>query len=335
MDPSTAAGYIGIGVAGLLFLFPLGLAAFAFRQRLLQAATASKASVQHLSASLSSWSSSSRYSQLAISYLDLVSASKPLLVGTVAGQPSTTLLLGKRKPSCLGFSTSLLGLGGLAIIAAVLGVKRQNSNTLTQHSLVVLQSSLLANSAAWPWAQAPVPGLPAQVSGVLLRVTASGGVPGECNAPVAGTLTSSGLTSGAWVQLPSAASPTSVSYPASQLTFSCPTCIFSGLSILSFRLPFACQSLFFEAAAVGADGAYNSLHVPAELTAAQPGKLLAGVLWELTPLLDLRNDTITPANNAKGWQLIAKDWSSTFSVPAAQAGGCLLYSPSLPPLQSP
>ena len=78
---------------------------------------------------------------------------------------------------------------------------------------------------------------------------------------------------------------------------------------------------------MGADGAYNSLHVPAELTAAQPGKLLAGVLWELTPLLDLRNDTITPANNAKGWQLIAKDWSSTFSVPAAQAGGLLAVQP--------
>ena len=338
LDPTTTAGYIGIGVAGALFAFPLALAAFAcyhvksLREKVVTAGEASGASAKKVAARLAAWSASSSRMQTLIAYLDIVSPTQPMMVGRVGQTLAPTRLMGERKKSCLGFSTSLLGIGGLAIIAAVLGVKRQTANTLAQSSLVVLQSSLLAASSAWPWATAAAPGVGGKVSGVLVRVTASGGVPGECSAPIAGSLASPGLTAGAWVQLPSAASPASAPYPAAQLTFSCPACIFSGLSVLSFQLPLACQSLYIEAAAVGADGAYNTLSVPASLTAGAPGRLLSSVLWQLTPLLDLRNDTLTPSNNARGWQMIAKDSSSTLSAPGGAGGGLLGVQPLAAPI---
>jgi hypothetical protein len=131
-----------------------------------------------------------------------------------------------------------------------------------------------------------------------------------------------GLSKGAWLQLPPAAAPA-----AAQLTFSCPDCLFSGASALAFQLPFACQAVFMEVGAVASDGTLNVLSVPPAVTTPPQGSLLTGVLWEISPLLDLRNDTLKPGDNARGWQMIVKDASATFSTPAAQAGGALTVQP--------
>jgi hypothetical protein len=97
--------------------------------------------------------------------------------------------------------------------------------------------------------------------------------------------------------------------------------------VLSFHLPFSCQSLLMEAGTVSAEGVLNVLSVPPALTLPPQGSLLASVLWELSPLLDLLNDTLAPANNARGWQMIAKDSSSTFTTPAQAGGGGVSIQP--------
>jgi hypothetical protein len=125
--------------------------------------------------------------------LDLFSPMRPINVGS-------DRVLAERDKSTLGFSMTLLAVGTLGVLAAVLGASRANANTLVQQSLGPLEGPLLEATAGWPFATAPVPGLPGEANGLFLRFTASG-EPRAC-LPLAGSLQFSGLKAGAWALLP-------------------------------------------------------------------------------------------------------------------------------------
>ena len=237
--------------------------------------------------------------------LDLMSPGRPVTVGA-------DKRLAEREKSTLGASATLLAVGALGVLAAVLATQRAQSNTLAQQSLGVLRGGTAA-AAPWAWAQASAAAaaaarLPAPPSGVFLRVTASG-EPGQCQ-PSA--LTTTGLTAGAWALLPSPTCTALGGAPVSQFTLACPQCMFSPASALAFTLPYSCQSLLLEAGAVDADGSLVVLSLPPGDTAAplggSPGALLAGVTWALAPLLAQLNNTMDmdPAASRKGWQLLSQ-----------------------------
>ena len=232
--------------------------------------------------------------------LDLMSPGRPVTIGAEH-------YLAEREKNTLGASATLLAIGALGVLAAVLATQRAESNTLSQQSLGVLREGA-SKAAPLPWAKASAAAaaaaLPVPSSGVFLRFTASG-EPGQCQ-PSA--LTTVGLSEGAWALLPS---PTCIG-AFSQFTLACPTCMFSPTSAVSFLLPYSCQSLLVEAGAVDADGSLAVLSLPPGATSApgSGGVLHSGVTWALAPLLSQLNNTISPGQSRKGWQLLSQGFTS-------------------------
>jgi hypothetical protein len=104
-------------------------------------------------------------------------------------------VLTKRR-TALGGACTLLALTLLFLYAAYMVVSWQDNNTLVQRSLDALDGGVWAQARALPWVAAPLLGLPAPTSGVVVRVTADGD-PGACAAPLAPP-TGGGLVSGSW-----------------------------------------------------------------------------------------------------------------------------------------
>lgn len=236
--------------------------------------------------------------------VDLMSSSKPIRVGD-------DKILAERESSTLGASMTLFAFGALGVVAAVLTTQREQSNTLTQQSLGVLRDSVVGATSGWAWAQAgnagaaTVVGLPPSATGVYLRFSVSG-EPGTC---IPGGFSTTGLSVGGWVLLPSQTCTTSTNAPVSQFTYSCSKCMFTPLSSLTFTLPYSCQSLLAEALAVDADGSLNALSLPPNntvATAAAGGALLSSITWTLSPLFSQLNNTLDPTLSRKGWQLLSQ-----------------------------
>ena len=253
--------------------------------------------------------------------LDIMSVGRPMTVGAEK-------YLAERQRSTLGATSTLLAIGALGVLAAVLATQRAESNTLSQQSLGVLEGGTAA-AAPWPWAQASSAAaasaaLPAPSSGVFLRFTASG-EPGQCQ-PSA--LTTAGLSAGAWALLPSSTCPGSRASTLSQFTLACPTCMFSPTSAITFLLPFSCQSLLVEAGAVKADGSLVVLSLPPSATSAPGGgALLSGVTWTLAPLLSQLNNTMSPGQSRKGWQLLSQGSTAAPAQQLPAANGTLTVLP--------
>ena len=257
--------------------------------------------------------------------LDLMSSGKPVALGAER-------YLAERERSSLGASVTLVAIGALAVLAAVLATQRAESNTLSQQSLGVLEGGTAA-AAPWPWAlasaaAAAAAALPAPPSGVFLRFTASG-EPGQC---LPSALTTVGLSAGAWALLPSPACSGAGAGTLSQFTLACPACMFTPTSALSFSLPFSCQSLLAEAGAVDADGRLAVLSLPPGATSApgSGGALHSGVTWALAPLLSQLNNTVSPEQSRKGWKLLSQGSTSAPPqqlLPSNGANGSLTVLP--------
>lgn len=126
-------------------------------------------------------------------------------------------MLAEREKSTLGASMTLFAVGALGVVAAVLTTQREQSNTLTQQSLGVLRDNLFGATSGWAWAQAgnvgaaTAVGLPSSATGVYLRFSVSG-EPGKC---IPGGFSTTGLSAGGWVLLPSQTCTTSTNAPVS------------------------------------------------------------------------------------------------------------------------
>jgi len=248
--------------------------------------------------------------------LDLFSPMRPINVGS-------DRVLAERDKSTLGFSMTLLAVGTLSVLAAVLGASRANANTLVQQSLGPLEGPLLEATAGWPFATAPVPGLPGEANGLFLRFTASG-EPRAC-LPLAGSLQFSGLKAGAWALLPP---PACAGGAFDQFTLQCASCLLTSAAALSFTLPFSCQSILAEAGAVDASGVFSV--VALEPASGGAGGLLTSLKWTLSPLMALLNDTLDGARSRRGWKLLSLDAAlgpPQQLLPAAGAGGLLALQP--------
>ena len=230
-----------------------------------------------------------------------------------------------RKATGLGGTCTILGALAVAVLAAVLAVRRDADNVLVQQSLAVLDAGALQLAASAVWASS------AGVSGFQLRVTTHG-EPGACSSPLAWSTT--GLQSGGW-QL---AATADCGDGRSLLTFSCPGCVFTGSSALDLSLSYSCQALVVEAAAADASGAIKVVSMPLSDTTATSTSILTSATWELAPLLSIQRDAINN-NFVRGYQLVSVASSSTFittptAVKPAEASVSLHVSLPIQPFYS-
>ena len=109
--------------------------------------------------------------------------------------------------------------------------------------------------------------------------------------------------------------------------------MFSPTSAVSFLLPYSCQSLLVEAGAVDADGSLAVLSLPPGDTSApgSGGALQSGFTWALAPLLSQLNNTVSPGQSRKGWQLLSQGSRSAppqqLLPPSTGANGTLTVLP--------
>ncbi len=238
----------------------------------------------------------------------------------------------EKRSTALGGAFTVAGVSTLAVLGAVLALRRQADNTLIQQSLAVLDSPSLEESNKQPWSL--VSSLAArftkattsttlteendEVLPSLLRVRVL--IAGDSDASC-GTLSSSnwaveGLDKGVFVfhgalsaQPCVTGSRASVSEKGQasifQLQWTCVDCLLSPQSELRFQLPHACQSLALEVAAAAADGSVGVVTGDSD-EGASSGGLLTSLEWQVLPLLDEIYDLRPDASRSsrRGYTLI-------------------------------
>lgn len=194
----------------------------------------------------------------------------------------------------------------------MLVLQRAADNVNSQRSVVVLDAASANLLSALPVFRAAPWG-----GGLQVRITASG----DGNVCASGA-TWSGTDSG-WALTRTAACGRTA---ASQLVFSCADCVLTPDSTLSVVLPYSCQSLLVEAAAMDGAGAVTAFALPAVETTAMPGTLLSSISWTLPTLLSIVNSSISPS--ARGFTLTEATHAVVSSPLDDAEGGGLAVSPN-------
>jgi sugar lactone lactonase YvrE len=259
----------------------------------------------------------------------------------------------EKRSTALGGAFTVAGFSTLAVLAALLALRRQADNTLIQQSLAVLDSPSLEASNKQPWSL--VSALAARFSTTtttsevndealpsLLRVRVLIG--GDSDASC-GTLSPSkwavaGLDKGVFVFHGALSAKPCVEGSSSlttkgqasifQLQWTCNDCLLSPQSELTFQLPHACQSLALEVAAAAADGSVGVVTGNSDEGAATEG-LLTSLEWQVLPLLDEIYDLRPDASRSsrRGYTLIDGGLSVTRKTAASALNASYsLFSPA-------
>jgi hypothetical protein len=222
----------------------------------------------------------------------------------------------------------------LGVLAAVLTQLRAESNTLVLNSLEVFSPTALTSTKAWPWKTANINGIAKPVSGVIVRITASG-EPGACAAPLEVPV-GAGLSSGSWSVIAETASCGNAGGAVSQFTLGCTSCIFTPQSTLSFSMHYSCQSLLIEAGAVDSSGILLTASISPSLMVPPSGSLLSSVSWTVAPLYAMLNDTASGqtasletavGQSARGYGLISSASGVTMTPLVNSTGGGVFIAP--------
>lgn len=218
-------------------------------------------------------------------------------------------------PTTLGGLCSIFGVIVIATVALVSIVARNANNVASVSALSILNPQTLAadllkpltptvssNMAGAPW------------TGIRVRIfsTAGGALP-SCATPAAipDAFVFGGLVGPAgWKN----SSVSDCGDGRSALILTCSSCVFSSTSTLTIALPFQCQFLTIDAAAVDATGVLSFATFPVSSSSAMPNALLKNVSWTLAPVLDFLDDQIANSQS-RGFQLISLAQSATFSSP--------------------
>ena len=188
------------------------------------------------------------------------------------------------------------GIGGLCSVLSVittltamlvLVLQRDADNVSRQESVIALTRARLDEALSLPVFSDATLG-----SGVQLRITAAGNG-GVCASNVTWSATESG-----WALVPSTQCGEG---SVSQLVFSCSSCVLSPTSALKIALPYSCQSLVVEAAALDAAGVVTYFVLPLAETRAASGEILSNISWSLPALFSVVNSTVSPS--ARGYIL--------------------------------
>lgn len=217
-----------------------------------------------------------------------------------------------RKARPIGGTFSLLGGIAFVTLALSLVLARAADNVNAQRSVVVLDAGAAAAAAALPVFSAAPWG-----SGLQVRITASGN-DGACASGATWAATDAGWTV--------ARTPSCGGAAVSQLVFACADCVLTPMSSLRITLPYSCQSLRVEAAAMDGAGVVAAFALPVAETTAALGTLLATISWTLPTLLSVVNSSVSPS--ARGYTLASSTHVVTTTALAAAAGGGLVVSPS-------
>jgi PQQ-like domain/Tyrosine-protein kinase ephrin type A/B receptor-like len=207
-----------------------------------------------------------------------------------------------KRSTTMGGAFSLLGIVIFSATAAILAAQRAQNNILATSSFTVLDSLAQAQAIA------SVPASPASSgitlkSGITIRVLAQADTTGTCANILSWQNTS--LFSGDFTLVSSALAGNVASH-----VFSCRACLFTASSMLSLYLPFSCQALLIEAAAVDAAGNTASLRFSSPIP---PTAFLNSVTWQLAPLLNVQIDTTAGGISTRGFQLVEQTSSITAS----------------------
>lgn len=225
-------------------------------------------------------------------------------------------------PTALGGLCTVAGVVTICCLALVSIIRRNEDNILSVSSLSVLDPVTLRDDLL----VALTPSAPASLmagaawTGVRIRiVSALPSAPGAV--PICASLASipdafsfGGLVSGAWRN----ASVANCGDGTAALVLTCPDCVFSSTSSLTLALPYQCQSLVVDAAAVSATGALSTASIAVSATSARSNALLKNVTWSLAPVLDMLDDQVVAARG-RGLRLISLSQSSVYA-PSATAG---------------
>ncbi len=194
-----------------------------------------------------------------------------------------------RKSRPLGGTCTLLGAITFFTLSLVLVLQRESNNVNKIESVVALTDERRSFALAVPVFSAAPWG-----SGIQVRVLASGN-----GAVCASELTWSASNTG-WIHTSTTSCGES---SASQLVFKCADCALTPTSTLNIILPYSCQSLLIEAAAIDGSGAVTAFALPSEETTATPGTLLSSISWTLPTLLSIVNSSIASLPSARGYTL--------------------------------
>ena len=198
------------------------------------------------------------------------------------------------EPSELGGACSVAAYATLAILAAVLALRRQADNVLVQQSLAILDAATSASAATTSWVP-PAPTVGGQLRVRALVAGAAGAGELSCATPL--SWSTAGLDAGAFI-FSSAAAPCASFGGAAifQLEWACSDCVLTTGSELAFSLPFSCQSLVLEAMATNAAGKPSVVaSLGSEGSARSSGSaaasgLVSQVAWSALALLDVQSD---------------------------------------------
>lgn len=198
-----------------------------------------------------------------------------------------------KKPRAIGGVCTLLGGAAVVTFALVLIIQRANNNVNSSSAILLLSVDNAAAAASLPIASDSAWG-----SGIQVRITAS------CNA---GALAEAppwkaSEASDAWTLAPPTPCSRDGFAPNTwQLVFRCPICAkLAATSSLSISLPYSCQSLLLEAAALDAAGSVSAYSTVA---AAPPGSLLQSIVWTLPTLVAVLNSSVPTASSARGFSM--------------------------------
>jgi len=261
----------------------------------------------------------------------------------------------EKKSTALGGAFTVAGVSTLAVLGAVLALRRQADNTLIQQSLAVLDSPSLEESNKQPWSL--VSALAARFSTksttseevndealpslLRVRVLVGGDSDASCGTLSPSKWAVAGLDKGVFVFHGALSAKPCVEGSRSSLTtkgqasifqlqWTCNDCLLSPQSELTFQLPHACQSLALEVAAAAADGSVGVVTGDSDEGAATEG-LLTSLEWQVLPLLDEIYDLRPDASRSsrRGYTLIDGGISVTRKTAASALNASYsLFSPA-------
>jgi len=235
-----------------------------------------------------------------------------------------------KNPTALGGAFTIAGVTTLIVLSIILALRRQADNVLTQQSIAVLDAGSLYASKAQPWSKRP--SLSAAYSSPsltqvtqddsqprLLRIRAlvSGDSDASCGALLPSLWSLEGMSSGDLVYHSSLSSKPCVAgvrkrdtSPRGQASifqhiWTCSDCLFSSQTMLTFSLPFGCQSIVLEVASAAADESVSIVSSNSD-EGIRNGGLISSLEWKVLPLLDVLYDFRPGAfsNSRKGYSLI-------------------------------
>lgn len=237
--------------------------------------------------------------------------------------------------SKLGSVCTIAGIVTIVAVAVALIIRHSTDNVASAVALAILNPATLAGdqlATLTPSTSSSMHGAP--WTGVRVRVfslsaTAAASAPIDvpsCSrlALVSTPFFFSGLVKGSWAN---ESIPNCGDESTAALIFTCADCVFSSTSSLAFALPFQCQSLFIDAAAVTATGTLSLASFPMSASSAKADALLQTVSWTLATVFDYADNRVTMQSH-RGLQLISFSQTSTYAPPSASSSEL----PSIQPL---